>query len=52
MVLQVEQTQTRKRADAMKAAVFHGVNDLRLESVAIPVAGPGEAVVRVTMTTI
>lgn len=38
--------------DAMQAAVFHGVNDLRLESVPMPTAGPGEAIVRVTMTTI
>ena len=39
-------------ASTMRAAVFHGVNDLRLEDVAIPIPGPGEAVVRVTMTTI
>ena len=38
--------------DAMQAAVFHGINDLRLESVPMPTAGPGEAIVRVTMTTI
>jgi threonine dehydrogenase-like Zn-dependent dehydrogenase len=36
----------------MRAAVFHGVNDVRLEEVARPQAGPGEAVIRVTMTTI
>ena len=40
------------RAEAMPAAVFHGVNDIRLDSVPIPTAGPGEAIVRVTMTTI
>ncbi len=31
----------------MKAAVLHGKEDLRLEEVALPVAGPGEVVVRV-----
>jgi alcohol dehydrogenase len=40
------------RAGTMRAAVFHGVNDVRLEEVARPQAGPGEAVIRVTMTTI
>lgn len=36
----------------MRAAVFHGVNDIRIENVPRPYAGPGEAVIRVTMTTI
>ena len=36
----------------MRAAVFHGVNDVRLEEVPRPQAGPGDAVIRVTMTTI
>jgi threonine dehydrogenase-like Zn-dependent dehydrogenase len=36
----------------MKANVFHGVNDIRVEEVPRPVAGPGEAVIRVTLTTI
>ncbi|MEP7158036.1 MAG: zinc-binding dehydrogenase [Chloroflexota bacterium] len=36
----------------MRAAVFHGPNDLRVEEVARPTAGPGEAVIRVTLTTI
>lgn len=40
------------RAGTMRAAVFHGVNDVRLEEVPRPQAGPGEAVIRVTMTTI
>src|ERR1700744_2846011 len=31
----------------MTAAVLHGKEDLRLEQVAMPVAGPGEAIVRV-----
>ncbi len=36
----------------MRATVFHGVNDIRVEDVPRPHAGPGEAVIRVTMTTI
>ncbi|HSK75570.1 MAG TPA: alcohol dehydrogenase catalytic domain-containing protein [Thermoanaerobaculia bacterium] len=36
----------------MKATVFHGVDDLRVEEVPRPVPGPGEAVIRVTLTTI
>jgi 2-desacetyl-2-hydroxyethyl bacteriochlorophyllide A dehydrogenase len=39
-------------ARTMRAAVFHGVNDIRLEEVPRPHAGPGEAVIRVTLTTI
>jgi alcohol dehydrogenase len=39
-------------AGTMRAAVFHGVNDVRLEEVPRPIAGAGEAVIRVTMTTI
>jgi threonine dehydrogenase-like Zn-dependent dehydrogenase len=52
MATTAERVEVRKGADAMKAAVFHGVNDLRLDSVAIPSAGPGEAIVKITMTTI
>src|SRR5690349_13009060 len=36
----------------MKATVFHGVNDIRVEEVPRPVPGPGEALIRVTLTTI
>jgi threonine dehydrogenase-like Zn-dependent dehydrogenase len=36
----------------MRATVFHGVNDIRLEEVPRPHPGPGEALLRVTMTTI
>ena len=36
----------------MRATVFHGVNDIRVQEVPRPHAGPGEAVIRVTMTTI
>ena len=36
----------------MRATVFHGVNDFRVEEVERPRAGPGEAVIRITLTTI
>ncbi len=36
----------------MRATVFHGVNDIRVEEVQRPHAGPGEALIRVTLTTI
>ncbi|HEV7767487.1 MAG TPA: alcohol dehydrogenase catalytic domain-containing protein [Thermoanaerobaculia bacterium] len=36
----------------MRAAVFHGVDDIRIEEVPRPHAGPGDAVIRITMTTI
>ncbi|HEX5083817.1 MAG TPA: alcohol dehydrogenase catalytic domain-containing protein [Blastocatellia bacterium] len=36
----------------MKALVFHGVNDIRVDEVPRPRAGAGEAVIRVTLTTI
>src|SRR6188472_2583516 len=36
----------------MKATVFHGPNDIHLEEVPRPHAGAGEAVIRITLTTI
>ena len=36
----------------MRATVFYGVNDIRVEEVERPRAGVGEAVIRVTLTTI
>ncbi len=36
----------------MRALVFHGTNDIRLERVPIPKPGFGEVVIRVTLTTI
>ena len=36
----------------MKAVVFHGVNDIRVEEVARPRPKAGEAVIRITVTTI
>src|SRR5687768_4767167 len=52
MVMHLEHSDVKSGTDAMRAAVFHGVDDLRLEPVPMPKAGPGEAIVRVTMTTI
>lgn len=42
----------KKTAKTMKALVFHGPNQIALESVPLPKPGPGEAVIRVTLTTI
>jgi hypothetical protein len=42
----------RTAKKTMKATVFHGVNDIRVEEVPRPTLGPGEAVIRVTLTTI
>jgi threonine dehydrogenase-like Zn-dependent dehydrogenase len=36
----------------MRAVVFHGANDIRVEEIARPHAGVGQAVVRITLTTI
>src|SRR5215475_6785197 len=38
--------------EKMKALVFHGKNDIRVDEVARPHAGVGEAVMRITLTTI
>lgn len=38
--------------NTMRAAVFHGVNDIRVEEVERPHASYGEVVVRITLTTI
>lgn len=38
--------------EKMRANVFHGVKDIRVEEVERPRAGVGEAVIRVTLTTI
>ncbi len=42
----------RKSSTTMKALVFRGPNQIAIESVPIPRPGPGEAVIRVTLTTI
>src|SRR5437667_8277701 len=36
----------------MKGTVFHGPNNIRIEEVPRPRAGAGEAVIRITLTTI
>lgn len=38
--------------EKMKATVFHGKDDIRIEEIERPHAGVGEAVIRVTLTTI
>src|SRR6187551_1303864 len=43
---------TTSAVTTMRAAVFHGPGDIRVEDVPRPKAGPGEAVIRVTLTTI
>src|ERR1700745_1839376 len=42
----------RESKPTMRANVFHGPNNIRLEEVPRPHAGPGEAVIRITLTTI
>jgi alcohol dehydrogenase len=38
--------------ETMKATVFHSANNIRVEEVPQPSAGVGEAVIRITLTTI
>jgi alcohol dehydrogenase len=40
------------KTSSMRAAVFHGPGDIRVEDVPRPRPGPGEALIRVTLTTI
>ena len=44
--------QSTQQRGTMRALVFHAPNDIRLQEVPIPRAGYGEAVIRVTLTTI
>ena len=46
------QTENTRGTSLMKALVFRGPNEIRIEDVPIPRPGPGEAVIRVTLTTI
>ena len=39
-------------AQTMRATVFHGKGDIRLETVPLPHPGPGDVVIRITLTTI
>ena len=41
-----------RTSDTMRATVFHGPGDIRVEEVPRPHAAAGEAVIRVTTTTI
>ncbi len=43
---------TKKSTDTMRALVFRGPNQIAIERVPIPKPGVGEAVIRVTLTTI
>src|SRR6188508_684698 len=54
MTITAQDPETRTTGDiaTMRAAVFHGPNDIRIETVPRPQPGPGEAVIRVTLTTI
>jgi len=38
--------------EPMKATVFHSANNIRVDEVPRPRAGVGEAVIRITLTTI
>ncbi len=42
----------KRSSTTMRALVFHGPNEISVESVRIPRPGPNEAVIRVTLTTI
>ncbi len=42
----------RAAAQTMRATVFHGKGDIRLETVPLPHPGPGDVVIRITLTTI
>src|SRR5580700_6403670 len=44
--------ETVKSSTTMRALVFHGPNQIAIESVPIPRPGVGEAVIRITLTTI
>jgi threonine dehydrogenase-like Zn-dependent dehydrogenase len=47
-----EKKSTFAKVETMRATVFHGVNDIRVEEVPRPHAGPGQALIRITLTTI
>ena len=51
-VLTLEKPVETKSTATMKALVFRGPNQIAIEQVPIPKPGPGEAVIRVTLTTI
>jgi alcohol dehydrogenase len=49
---QIASPKTQAKQSTMRALVFRGPNQIAVEQVAIPRPGPGEAVIRVTLTTI
>lgn len=50
--LQAAMPKEQATPSTMRALVFRGANQIGIEQVAIPRPGPGEAVIRVTLTTI
>src|SRR6188768_3725799 len=54
MTITAQDPETRTTGDiaTMRAAVFHGPDDIRIDTVPRPRPGPGDAVIRVTLTTI
>jgi threonine dehydrogenase-like Zn-dependent dehydrogenase len=48
----IQESEADNQMAKMKATVFHGKNNIRVEEVERPRAGAGEAVIRVTLTTI
>lgn len=50
--LQTATPQEQSASGTMRALVFRGPNQIGIEQVPIPKPGPGEAVIRVTLTTI
>src|SRR6185369_17186605 len=51
-VLRAGYKEAKDPMERMRATVFHGKDQIRVEEVERPRAGPGEAVIRVTLTTI
>src|SRR6202166_4724585 len=51
-VLSPPEPAEKKSTTAMRALVFRGPNQIAIEQIPIPKPGPGEAVIRVTLTTI
>src|SRR5439155_8928013 len=47
MTAKASQTRSDKMPTTMTAAVYHGKDDVRIETVSVPQIGPGEILVRV-----
>ena len=52
LTVETKKHDSKNAAAMMKALVFRGPNQIAIEEVPIPRPGPGEAVIRVTLTTI